>query len=217
MSDTIHGTKKANKQKRKEEFRKIADELHIEETNNVFEQLRKDANEMIPEYKTGRPKEFNDTIKQELLERMANGQNLKDICRLNHMPSPVTVYAELEKDRVFSNLFTRARLSMADSLFDECLSIADDDSNDLVKLKDGTTIVNHARIQRDKLKVDTRLRIAGKLNPKRYSDKLIDSAANVTVNHNNLTINARDMSPDSRDKLRKLLLEAKSNVTIENE
>jgi hypothetical protein len=209
--------KQKDRAQRKAEFKEIAYEMHVSETNNVLAKLRKDANQMIPEYRTGRPKEFNDRIKEEMLERLANGQNLKDICRLKHMPSPVTVYAELEKDRIFSNLFTRARLSMADTLFDECLSICDDDSNDLVKLDDGSTIVNHAKIQRDKLRVDTRLRIAGKLNPKRYSDKLLDSAANVTVNNNSVTINARDMSATDRDKLRTILLAAKENNTIDHE
>jgi hypothetical protein len=217
--DTCSGLndKKAQKQKKKEEFKKVAYEIHNTETKTVFDKLRQDANVMVKEYRTGRPKEFNDSLKTEMLERMANGQNLKDICRMKHMPSPVTVYAELENDRIFSNLFTRARLSMADTLFDECLLIADDDSDDKIKQDDGTITVNHAKIQRDKLRVDTRLRICGKLNPKRYSDKLIDQASNVTVNHNNLTINARDMSVDDRERLRKLLIDAKANVIQSNE
>ena len=72
-------------------------------------------------------------------------------------------------------------------------------------------MVNHAAIQRAKLKIDTRMRMAGKMNHK-YADKPL-IGDNATVNLNTLSVNARDMDPDSRDKLRALLLSARANAT----
>ena len=212
--------KKQEREERKAKFKEVAYDIHNKETQDIFVRFRKDADNAVIEYKAlGRPRKINQDIIDEILERMTNGQNLKDICRMSHMPAPVTIYQELERNPHFSNLFTRARQLMADTLFDECLSIADDDKDDMIYNKvTKETIVNHAKITRDKLKIDTRLRVAGRLNPRKYSEKLLAGAENVTVNHNNLTINARDMTPNDRDKLRQLLLNVKqerSNVIDE--
>jgi hypothetical protein len=103
----------------------------------------------------------------------------------------------------------------ADVLFNQCLDIADDDTRDVIASNDGSVTVNNAAIARDKLKIETRFRMAGKLNI-RYQDKglLAGDGASVTVNQ--LTVNARDMSPDARDRLRAILQESKDNIkTIE--
>ena len=127
------------------------------------------------------------------------------------MPSPATIIATTEKDRSFLEKYARARLHQADVLFHQCLDIADNDGNDVFLDKEGNKTANHAAIQRHKLMIETRFRMAGKFNG-RYADKaaLVGEGASVTVN--NLSINPRDMSPDSREKLRKLLLEAKGSV-----
>jgi hypothetical protein len=85
--------------------------------------------------------------------------------------------------------------------------IADDDSRDLLVDKEGIATPNNAAIARDRLKIETRMRMAGKLSGK-YADKpLASDGSNVTVN--NMTVNARDMSPDARDRLRAVLLETR--------
>ena len=151
-------------------------------------------------------------IKAEIINRIANGQSLTSICNnVSHMPAPKTVLEWVEKDPAFGKEYSRARNHQAEVLFAQIIDIADNRSNDLIDGKDGAQMPNHAAIQRDKLMVETRFRMIGKLNG-RYADKpsLVGDGANVTVN--NLSINPRDMSPDSRDKLRKLLLEAKGSV-----
>lgn len=206
---------KLTRKDRKAQFHAMVKDNQSAENRHVYGERKKDANNTLPLFKLGRPKRITDEMKLEILERTTCGQNIKDMC-LDLNISPVTLYKLLEEDSSFMNQFLHAKVRMADTLFEEMLSIADDDKDDLIEDKDGNKIVNHARIQRHRLMIETRFRIAGKLNPKRYSEKLAETA-NVTVNHNTLQINARDMNPTDRDKLRSLLLSAKHNVSLDSE
>lgn len=143
-----------------------------------------------------------------ILDRIANGEALANICKEKDMPPPSVVLKWTEKEASFSDLYRRARETMADVLFDQCLAIADDSAGDvLTNTQTGEITVNHANIARAKLRIETRFRIAGKISPK-YADKGGDGTP-VTVN--NVTINARDLDPEQRDKLRNLLLVARAN------
>lgn len=144
-----------------------------------------------------------------ILDRIANGESLANICKEKDMPPPSTVLFWCEKEPSFAESYRRARETMADVLFDQCLAIADDSAGDVLKnTQTGEITVNHAAIARAKLRIETRFRIAGKISPK-YADKGGGDGTPVTVN--NVTINARDLDPDQRDKLRNLLLVARAN------
>ena len=160
--------------------------------------------------KRGRPTVMTPEVQTEILERLTAGQSLTHICELENMPSPTAVYEYLQKSPSFADSYTRACGGLGTVLFHQCLAIADDATNDIIEGPDGP-MVNHAAIQRAKLKIDTRMRMAGKLNGK-YADKPL-LGENSTVNVNTLAINARDMAPDEREKLRALLLSARANAT----
>ena len=149
---------------------------------------------------------YTEALGDEMVTRMANGQSLNNICAtLDYMPHISTVYDWIALEPLFAEKYGRAREHAAHTLFQECLDIADDDSRDVTKAGE----INHAAIARDKLRVDTRLRMAGKLAPKVYAERLANEPAQVTVNNNTLNVSARDLSPDQRDSLRQLLLAAK--------
>ena len=141
---------------------------------------------------------------------MANGQSLNAICKLDHMPHISTVYDWCEKDSSFAAKYARARELAAHTLFSAMKDIADDDSNDL--LDDGSP--NNAAIQRARLRVDTYARIAGKLAPKSFGERM--ETQTVTVNHNNLTIDAQSLGADQRNALRHALIAARDSKIIEN-
>ena len=148
-----------------------------------------------------------------ILDRMANGEALANICREKQFPPPSTVLFWLAKEPLFAESYRHARESMADVLFDQCLAIADDAAGDVIQnAQTGETIVNHANIARAKLRIETRFRMAGKISSK-YADKAAADGTPVTVN--NVTINARDLDADQRDKLRNLLLVARANASGE--
>lgn len=87
-------------------------------------------------------------------------------------PSSETVHAWLVKSEEFRKSYLRAREAQADLLFDECLEIADHTNDDTIILSSGTEIPNKEWILRSKLRVDTRMRMVGKLSPKKYGEKM---------------------------------------------
>jgi len=183
------------------------DQADIEST--AWADINQQADNAMQTYKAkGRPPTHDwPNIQREILDRLANGQSLASICLNQHMPEPSTIYERLRKEPAFADDYARARGNLADLLFDQCLIIADDDSRDLIVNSDGSVTPNSAAIARDKLKIETRMRMAGKMSGK-YADKpLANDGSNVTVN--NLTVNARDMSPDARDRLRAVLIETR--------
>jgi len=68
------------------------------------------------------------------------------------------------EDADFLERYSRARDAQADKLFKECLEIADRGSE--------SENENPQRIQRDRLRVDTRKWMAARLAPKKYGDRV---------------------------------------------
>jgi hypothetical protein len=100
---------------------------------------------------------------------------------------------------------------MAHALFDESLAIADDTSLDMIPDSEGNLTANPTAVARAKLRIDTRFRIAGKISPRVYGER-IESLSAVNVQVNSVTVDARQLEPDQRDKLRQLLLTAKAST-----
>ena len=128
--------------------------------------------------KTGRPSSYTDETAAKICERLALGESLREICRDEKMPSQRSVFRWLldEENEVFRQQYARAREIQAEAIFDEILEIADDGSNDWMerRLPSGETVevVNQEHIQRSRLRIDSRKWMAGKLQPKKYGDKL---------------------------------------------
>lgn len=123
----------------------------------------------------GRPTDYSQDIADLICERLADGESLRSICADKSFPARSTVFRWLSLQPEFSDQYTRAREAQADAIFDEMIDIAD---NPLIgektkTLPDGkketTTgdMIEHRRLQ-----VETRKWMAGKLRPKKYSDKL---------------------------------------------
>jgi hypothetical protein len=191
-----------------------------EEESKAWQELHARADKQIQAYR-GRPRfKWTEDLEQELFNRLSNGQSLAFICELEHMPSPATVYERIEESPSFALAYTRARENMGSVLLDQCLRIADDDSRDLIPAPTddngnpiGDVQVNHAAIQRDKMRIDTRMRMAGKYNL-RLADKPMDGAA-ITVNNNTLQLDARALDTSQRDSLRQLLIAAREKAQEE--
>jgi len=108
----------------------------------------------------GRPSEFTQDVADDICERIAGGESLRAICETDGMPNKATVCRWLAAHPQFSDQYTHAREMQADTLFDDCLAIADGSSN-----------IAGEDIQDRKLQIDTRKWMAGKLRGK-YSDKV---------------------------------------------
>jgi hypothetical protein len=111
--------------------------------------------------KGGHPTLYTPELAEYLLEELADGRTLSDVCRDEAMPSRATVRLWVKQDRDgFAARYNEAREhgfhAMADAMFD----IADDRSGDLITRprKDGTleTVPNPVNLNRARLQVDVR-------------------------------------------------------------
>lgn len=134
-----------------------------------------------------RPSEFSQEIADEICARIATtARGIDFICESDPgLPCARTIHRWLNANEAFCQSYLRARERQADLIFDECLEIADDCSRDTKMLgAEGAEyeVCNSEWISRSKLRVDTRLRMAGKLAPKKYGDKQeIEHTGHLTV------------------------------------
>lgn len=104
----------------------------------------------------GRPSKRTPEIVTEIIERLSKGEPMAKICADDHMPCFSTVWRWEQDDEEFRNLSTRALQHGTHYLAGDCLRIADDPT---LEPSD------------KKVRIDTRLRLAGKWNAKIYGDK----------------------------------------------
>ena len=122
-----------------------------------------------------RPTDFTQDLADAICARLAEGESLRSIGRDESMPVASTVHRWVQKNDAFCEQYTRARELQADTLADETLDIADDGQNDWMERNapgNAGYEFNGEAVARSRLRVDTRKWAAGKLNPKKYSDKL---------------------------------------------
>ena len=104
---------------------------------------------------------------------MSEGATLLAICAFEDMPSRSTVYRWAEQHDDFREKLSRARNAQAHYYFERMIEVAHDDKQDIFYDNAGDPHIDHARIQRHRLIVDTLKFAAAKLLPKSYGDKLL--------------------------------------------
>lgn len=123
-----------------------------------------------------RPSLFSEDISEEICRRLSEGEPLAQICRDDHMPTDRTVRNWREADAEFSSAIACARETGFDVIAAECLEIAEDGSHDYKtkKRQSGEEYeeFDAEHVQRSKLRIDTRLKLLAKWDPKRYGDKV---------------------------------------------
>lgn len=72
----------------------------------------------------------------------------------------------------YSDQYARARETRSENIFEEILDIVDCEDNDMYTDADGNERVNHDVIQRDRLRMEARKWMLGKMQPKKYGDKI---------------------------------------------
>ena len=143
---------------------------------------------------TGRPATYDKAIAQQMCEQLSEGIPLREICRQEGYPAWRTVYLWMSKDPDLSAAIAHARDVGYDAMAEECLDIADNAGNDYMERLDADGVpigyqVNGDHIQRSKLRIETRLKLLAKFNPKRYGDKIVHSGDEINPvvienNHN---------------------------------
>jgi hypothetical protein len=122
---------------------------------------------------TGRPSTYSPEVGDQICELMAEGWSLRRICEREEMPARQTVMRWVESNTTFRDQFLLARVHMFDWIADDIIRIADDSTGDVFYDNDtGRAVADHARIQRDRLRVDSRKWLLSKQDAKRYGDRL---------------------------------------------
>lgn len=89
------------------------------------------------------------------------------------MPDPSTIHRWSHDDPEIMQAIASARVVGFDVIAADCLKIADNSELDFIECEDGEQPVpNTEHIQRSKLRVETRLKLLAKWDPKRYGDAI---------------------------------------------
>ncbi len=125
----------------------------------------------------GRPSKYTPELVAEIVHRIAQGEPLRQICLDDHMPHWTVVYDWEKADKEFSLRIAQARELGEEAIAQECLEIADDDSRDweMVRDKDGQVTgikVDGEHVQRSKLRIETRLKLLAKWNPRKWGERV---------------------------------------------
>lgn len=159
----------------------------------------------------GRPSEFTHEIAEEICNRLAKGESLKSICadqESGWLPGETTVRRWLsggEKwNEDFRRLYARARAEQADHYFDEIIAIAD--SPNTTVGPDGEPELRDP--QRDRLRIDARKWVAGKLSPRKYGEKQLHELSGQIQVEAARALDPRGLSDDQREVMRQVLATA---------
>lgn len=116
-----------------------------------------------------------ETIFNEIIEKISNGESLTSILKNDNMPCFTTFYKWIEDNKENLERYARACEVRSDIIFDEMIQISDTpvegvmietDDSGRTKEKKGD-MLGHRRLQ-----IDTRKWILSKMNPKKYGEKL---------------------------------------------
>jgi hypothetical protein len=125
--------------------------------------------------KRGRRSDYSADIAATICDRLADGESLRSICASEGMPHKATVLRWIGRHAEFRDEYALAHEEQAEQLLADAVRIADDSSRDYVKKTgaDGkvTWVVDYENIRRDRLRINTRFRIAALLAPKKYGNR----------------------------------------------
>lgn len=133
---------------------------------------------MATGYSDKERKDITETICNEI----SNGRSLRYVLdKVPHMPNRTTFLRWVENDESIRNQYTRACEARAERIFEDVLIIADSQDEDIIQLEDGREVVNHDAINRARLRIDSRKWMLGKMQPKKYGEKLDLSSSDGTM------------------------------------
>lgn len=126
------------------------------------------------EKRIGRPPEPVPQDKADaIIDWISTGQTLRQWCRENGI-AYTTVYLWMAKDKDFAERFAQARDIGHDCIADECLEIIDTEAEmaETFSQSGGSKHRDSAHVSWMKNRVEMRLKLLAKWNPKKYGDKV---------------------------------------------
>lgn len=106
-----------------------------------------------------------------ILSEIEEGASLRSILKREDMPGRTVFFEWLNQDEFKANQYARSCELRSEYIFEEILEIADETSRDTIYTDKGE-MPNSEWMARSRLRVDARKWMLGKMNPKKYGDKL---------------------------------------------
>ena len=156
-----------------------------------------------------------------LLQRFANGEMLTKICKENIMPCRQAFYDRLKRNDEYRKAYEIARELHVDAHAEKTQEIADNCKEDFTVDDQGKKVYHSVPVTRDALRIKTAQWRIGKLEPKKYGDRIqqdvTGSIANLTPVINFISgVEVGEDEGKSRDKL-EVAPEANGSVAIESD
>lgn len=110
-----------------------------------------------------------------ILQRICEGESLRSILTYadkNALPSMRTFLRWVSEDEDLRQQYARAMEVRSEAMFEEILEISNEANADIDITEDGKIRVVGEAVQRSRLKIDARKWMLGKMNPKKYGDKV---------------------------------------------
>jgi len=163
-----------------------------------------------PVVKIGRPSKRTDEIVKRIIEGLSAGTPLTVICSTDNMPSDTTVRNWMKEDDDLSSDIARAREAGFDQIALDALAIADNRDNDTILTDKGGEIPNSEWISRSRLRVETRLKLLAKWDPKRYGDKIAQEISG--PDGGAIKTETMALTPDQESSLAQVIEDARARV-----
>lgn len=137
---------------------------------------RKPREPAKPKLPQGRPSAYTEELADKICNLIVQGMSCNKISQLDDMPAKSVIYFWLSQHQSFLDKYTRALEIRSLTFLDEATDIADDGSNDYYDKtgKNGEVIkvFDSEHVQRSRLRVDTRIKLLEKLQPRKYGPKV---------------------------------------------
>lgn len=154
--------------------------------------------------KLGRPSTATVEKLNQILERMREGESSRSICRDPNMLTWSALHRFLasKEGEAFRDQYAQARECMIDALMIDSLDISRDKSRDYqevvetIESEKGTitktkTVSDNTAAQRDRLIVDTIHKVAARVLPQKYSEKILQEITGKDGERFQITVNVR--------------------------
>lgn len=113
---------------------------------------------------------------EDILSKLANGQSLRSVLDTTRdkdlLPSRRVFNEWLLNDEKLRTQYASACEARQDKIFEDILKIADDASQDVIKNDNGGESINQEFAARSRIKIDARKWMLGKMNPKKYGERI---------------------------------------------
>ena len=143
----------------------------------------------------GKSKDNKSVLIQNTLKEITEGKSLRAACLMFDVPL-TTMNGWLGETKELIEQYTCARDNRSDKIFEEVLTIADDSSSDTISSEDGGGSFNHEFAARSKIRIDARKWMLGKMQPKKYGDKL-DVTSDGEKMEQNIIVLGSGLKPDN--------------------